>query len=164
MRPFLAVVVVTAATLSAAACSDGLATSPSAMPTVVMSSSTDASGDGSRTSALAESILAGSAYRITAVDADAFTISGENAQGSFTAAPFDAGTAFRRAQLNFFPNDPPHLCRDRVGQYNDSTGFGDTGFLSALGALVDCNARIIVQFGNELPPNPIRILSFQPIQ
>ena len=108
---------------------------------------------------LYEPTLSGSAYRIDAVTETSITL--VNNQGTVTA-PWDANTRFRRAQLNLIPNDPVHPCYDAFVGYNN-VGLGDGGFSLSSLALCGSSARVIIQYDNGLPPNPVRILSFQPI-
>jgi len=85
-----------------------------------------------------------------------------NNQNDYWVA-FDTNTNFRRAVLNSWPSD---ACRSKAENYNLAGEISTTDggiFLDALANFVNCNARIIVQFGNQVPPNPVRILSFQPI-
>jgi hypothetical protein len=127
--------------------------------------SVPAAPTGSRSTAssaplLYDPTLSGSAYLFRGIDGTELWFS--NNQNDYWVA-FDTNTNFRRAVLNSWPSD---ACRSRAETYNlageISTTDGDI-FLNALANLVTCNARIIVQFGNQVPPNPIRILSFQPI-
>jgi hypothetical protein len=106
-------------------------------------------------SALYDSALEGSGYRLDAVSGSVLSFS--NAQNSYSIA-FDADTRFRRAVLqSWIPNDPYYPA---AVAYN-SVATSDGGILEAL---VGGNVRIVL-----LPPNPIypgdpyRVLSFQPI-
>ena len=137
----------------------------SAMPTAPAASSTGATLAGAL--ALADPSLNGTSYQLTSITVD--TMSFTNAQGEFSA-PYDADTVFRRANLNQYPTDPIHpACRALAESYNNPL-LSDSFFatLSAY-ATERCNGRIVIQFGSLfpndpiVPPNPVRILSFQPI-
>ena len=90
----------------------------------------------------------------------------------------DSGTTFRRANLNNYPVDPIHPeCRELAEAYNNTDPINSDSFLGVLSSYASqrCNARIVAQFANlqpsdpyspgdpYVPPNPVRILSFQPI-
>ena len=121
---------------------------------------TEPEGMQAHSALLYEPTLSGNAYRIDAVTETSFSL--VNNQGTVTA-PWDLETRFRAVQLNLIPTDPLHPCYDAFVAYNN-VGLGD-GFSSLLSSLAECgsNARVIIQFDKGLPPNPVRILSFQPI-
>jgi hypothetical protein len=123
-----------------AACSAS-PTSPSALAN---------SPGGIAVTSLADPTLSGTAYQLTAVTST--TMSFANNQNTLTV-PFDSSTTFRRAQLNLYAPSDPYL--DEATAYNSAT----TVDASVLSTFIGGNARIIVQ----RLPDPIRILSFQPI-
>ena len=111
--------------------------------------------------------LSGTAFQLTGFDGVS-TFSFQNNQGSFEVA-FDNDTKFRRPQLQ--PQDPySPACQAALDTYVNP--LNSDSFLLALQAFAtnNCNARIILETGLSslppspiLPPNPIRIVSFQPI-
>lgn len=155
--------VIIAVLLALAACA-----SPSLPPSP--SSTTNAAAAQSLESAptlapqfLFEPSLSGSNYQLISFDGTTFSFA--NNQGSF-AAPIDAETKFRRPQSLADPYSAE--CQALLNVYMDP--INSDSFFGTLKsyAAAHCNARIIVQFDQLppspiLPPNPIRILSFQPI-
>ena len=124
--------------------------------------SLDARASTTQSVLLYEPTLSGSAYLLTDVTSSTITV--VNNQETVTA-PWDNQTRFRSAQLNQFPTDPSHPCYSQVTAYNDFSSISSDSFLTLLSGLVACGSRVraIVQFDNGLPPNPVRLLSFQPI-
>ena len=111
--------------------------------------------------------LSGTAFLLTGFDVGTFTFSFQNNQGTFEVA-FDNDTMFRRPQ--FSPGAPySPECQAAIDTYVDP--LNSDSFLLALQAYATslCNARIVLTGGVSLPPspilppNPIRIVSFQPI-
>jgi hypothetical protein len=102
---------------------------------------------------------------------DGTSLLGVNDEGRTVNAALDSSTTYKLAQLDKYdPTDPYHLaCRAAAGDYNDAldvvTGDGSV-FAAAIDALASggCKAIVVASPGDiYLPPNPVRILSFQPV-
>jgi hypothetical protein len=114
----------------------------------------------------------GSTYVISSFDGT--SVVGLNDQGRTLMASLD-GTTFRAAQLDrYIPNDPyrpsdPYrvACRAAASDYNDALVSTSDNLLDiALGELASlgCKARVVQSPSDPyLPPNPIRVISFQPV-
>ena len=102
---------------------------------------------------------------------DGTSLLGVNDEGRALNAPFDASTNFKLAQLDkYSPSDPYRVaCRAAAADYNDALSVvtGDGSVLMAaidMLASLDCKARVVSSPAEAyLPPNPIRIVSFQPV-
>jgi hypothetical protein len=108
------------------------------------------------TTALFDSVLDGSAYRLDGVSGTLLTFS-NNQQSSLSVA-FDSNTKFRRAVLqSWVPSDPYYQAALAYNTVATSDG-------GTLAALVGGNVRIVLVPPNPIIPNdPYHIQSFQPI-
>ena len=143
----------------------------SGMPTAPASSSAGATLGGPL--AVTDPSVSGTAYTLIAVDQDSMTYVASGGQEFET--PYDNGTTFRRAQLDRYDSNDP--CRTLAEAYNNIDPINSDSYFGVLSSYASqqCNARIVAQFTNlsptdpylpgdpYVPPNPIRILSFQPI-
>ena len=138
-----------------------MATSPT-VPTAATSVQPSGGATGTlRPQTLFDSSLEGTAYRFDGVSGTSLTFSNQTA-GSLTFA-YDSDTKFRRAVLqSWMPSDPYYQAALAYNTVATSDGI--------LQNLVGGNVRIVlapspimIPVDPYVPPNPIRILSFQPI-
>ena len=104
----------------------------------------------------------GSTYVLTSFAGT--SLLGLNDQGRTFDASLTTSTSFRQAQLDkYWPTDPyQEACRQAAASYNTvQTSDGYSGAIAALAAS-SCKARVLLDT-RSLPPNPIRIKSFQPV-
>jgi hypothetical protein len=111
----------------------------------------------------------GSTYVLSSFDG--VSLLGLNDQGRTLTSQFVGTTTYKQARLDkYHPTDPYQVaCRAAAAGYNDAlvVQTSDGSVLdAAIGSLASggCKARVVfIPNDPYLPPNPIRIASFQPV-